>query len=318
MTVIVTGGAGFVGSNLVKALRSFEHGERIVSVDCVENTDDADRLVRDVSNDTDMAQLVDAYQPRAIIHLAAQSYRSADASAGLMVGFNAVSTNAVLRAALSMGRDRYPIVIIAGSAAEYGDIPPKDKAPTEQSSVRPNDAYAISKVVSTMTAIGYQEQFGLPVRVLRFGNIYGPGQRGKFIPQMLHAMATGKTILLNGDGLQLRPWLNIADAIYAISCALLANVAPGIYNIAEPQERTNRDIAWALVEAFQTLYPTQYTEDISRYIVHIAGSGGTRRVAMNTDRARYMLGWKPRVSLTYGMRELVEYHFLQSPRELAQ
>lgn len=227
MTVLVTGAAGYIGRNFLRAALS----EDIVGIDAVPMVHGPlplpSRRVSfervDLLNPHAVLEVMQRAQPRSVIHLAAHS-----ASGGNPGTFqeNALMTLNVLLAARRL-RTR-PHIVIAGSAAEYGET----QAPVDETHLpAPRDAYGFSKVTTTLMAIAFGLEYGLPVAVLRFGNVYGPGQAKRFVPYMVEAALTipGK-MTLTGSGRPIRPWLYVADAVTALRWA---TTAEGVFNVAE-------------------------------------------------------------------------------------
>lgn len=228
MTILVTGAAGYIGRIFIRAATT----EAVFGIDAqpllngpLPGRDVFFEQV-DLLNPHAVLDVMQRAQPRAVIHLAAHS-----ASGGNAGTFqeNALMTLNVLLAARRL-RTR-PHMVIAGSAAEYGET---QAAVDETHLPAPRDAYGLSKITTTLMAIAFGLEYGLPVCVLRFGNVYGPGQRRRFVPYMVEAALTipGK-MTLTGHGRPVRPWLFIADAVKALRWA---TEAEGIFNVAESNQ----------------------------------------------------------------------------------
>lgn len=309
MTTLITGAAGFVGSHL---MRTSLAGEPIIGIDQRglpggNYPPHCDYRRADLHDDAAIERIVAEIEPTTIVHLAAMSHiAEAMAKGSTAIGINVQMTHAVLRAALALWRKGHQCrVIVAGSAAEYGDILPILQAPDETAQLRPIDTYGQSKAVSSSAALGYAYWFTIPVTVLRFGNIYGPGQGpDKFVPIVIDKALKGEKLRLNGKGLPSRMWVHVDDACDAIRWASRSRWH-GVFNIAEAGEYTNRQVADMIHMHLQDLAPKHGLGPVVADLDLRDDGGGAMRVAMDVSRARTVLGWSPTIGLNEGLRHTV-------------
>jgi dTDP-glucose 4,6-dehydratase len=266
-SVLITGGAGFIGQNLVHAWRRARPADRVVVVDAMTyaaNIRSLEPLIADRSivfvkgdiRDADlMRRLFEEHQLTRIVHLAAESHvdRSiADPEAFLQT--NVLGTFTLLNAALDAWR-----ATLAADGARflhvstdevYGSLGPADPAFTESSPYRPNSPYAASKAASDHLVRSFVGTYGMPALITNCSNNYGPYQHPeKLIPLMIIHALEGKPLPVYGDGSNVRDWLHVSDHCDALIDVIERGQVGETYNIGGGNERNNRDVVGAICDA---------------------------------------------------------------------
>jgi dTDP-glucose 4,6-dehydratase len=311
MRILVTGGAGFIGSTLVRMLLTGGlpgHDDTLVTVlDALtyagrrENLDpvaDSPRL-RFVHGDVRDETLVDSVVPGhdAIVHLAAESHVDRSiAAAAPFVATNVLGTQVLLDAALRHRTGRF---LFVSTDEVYGSI--EDGAWTEDAPLAPRSPYAASKAGADLLTLAYHATHGLPVVVTRGGNTYGPRQHAeKLIPRFCTRLLAGRTAPLYGDGRHVREWFHVSDHCRGLDRALRHGRPGRVYHLAGDAELTNADLAARLVR-LTGADPALVTRVADR-------KGHDRRYALDTGRARAELGFAPTVDLDEGLAETVAWY----------
>lgn len=332
MSIMVTGGAGFIGSNFVLGWLQ-GGGEAVVNLDCLSYAgnranlaalDGDDRhifVTGDIGDDALVAELLQRYRPRAILNFAAETHvdrsiRSPDA----FVATNIVGTFKLIEAARAYwngldGSERAAFRFLQVSTDEvFGALGPDDTAFTEASPYRPNSPYAASKAAADHLVRAHHATYGLPVLTSYCSNNYGPHQfPEKLIPLMILNALSGKTLPLYGDGLQRRDWLFVADHCAAISRVLAAGQPGSSYAIGGGAEMSNLTLVETLCDILDAARPradgTSYRGQI-RFVDDRPGHD--RRYAIDASRIETELGWRPQESFQSGLAKTVKW-YLDNP-----
>ncbi|HUP93659.1 MAG TPA: dTDP-glucose 4,6-dehydratase [Burkholderiales bacterium] len=324
--ILVTGGAGFIGSNFVIGWLA-EVGEPLVDLDkltyagnlhnlAAVSGDPRHTFVRgDIGNRALVASLLSAHRPRAIVHLAAESHvdRSirgpADFIATNLVGTFSLleETRAYWSALPASEQARFRFMHVSTDEV-YGSLGSPDAPFTETNPYAPNSPYAASKAGSDHLVRAYHHTYGLPTIMIHSSNVYGPFQfPEKLIPlAILNAVET-KPIPIYGDGRHVRDWLHVDDHCEALR-AVLERGRPGeTYNIGAANERANIEVAQALCEIFDALQPAGAPH--SRLITFVQDRPGhDRRYAIDSSKLRHELGWQPTRRFEAGLRATAEWY----------
>jgi dTDP-glucose 4,6-dehydratase len=299
MRWLVTGGCGFIGHHLVRAVA--EAGHRVVVLDKLTYAADparvaglAELVVGDVAEPADVARaFATAGEVDVLVHLAAESHvdRSIAAPAEF-VRTNVLGTQVVVDAARTRGVGR---LLHVSTDEVYGDLPAEAAPATEAAPFRPGSPYAASKVGAEALVTAAHRTYGLPTVVVRPANTFGTGQfPEKLLPVLLHAALTGRDLPLYGDGLQVRDWLAVGDLV-AVLVALAAAPAGSVWNVAGAGPLPNREVAALVLTA---------TGSASRIASVPDRPGHDRRYAMDGS-ALAARGLGARRTLAEGMAELV-------------
>ncbi len=329
--ILVTGGAGFIGSNFVLDWL-VEAGEPVVNLDLLtyagnpanltslEGNERHRLVVGDIGEGSLVGTLLREHRPRAIVHFAAESHVDRSIiDPGAFLRTNIEGTYRLLEAARGYwagltGEARTGFRFLHVSTDEvYGSLGPKDPAFTEQTAYAPNSPYAASKAASDHLVRAYHHTYGLPVLTTNCSNNYGPFQfPEKLIPLMILNALEGKPLPVYGDGQNVRDWLFVGDHCRAIR-TVLANGAPGeVYNIGGGSERTNMQVVHAICDILDALRPTaKPRRELIRFVTDRPGHD--RRYAIDARKIEHELGWTPQVGFEQGMRETVGWYLDHLP-----
>ncbi len=336
MTILVTGGAGFIGSNFVL---DWLHGsdETVVNLDAltyagnIENlaTLEGDARHVFVKGDIGDRALVDAllakHKPRAVVHFAAESHvdRSIHGP-GAFVKTNVEGTFTLLEATRSYwsaleGDAKQSFRFHHVSTDEvYGSLKPSDPPFAETNAYEPNSPYSASKAASDHLVRAWHHTYGLPVLTTNCSNNYGPHHfPEKLIPLMIVNALAGKPLPVYGDGQQIRDWLYVADHCSGIR-AVLAGGRPGeTYNIGGLNEKANIDIVRTICALLDELRPDP-AGSYERLITHVQDRPGhDRRYAIDAGKIQRELGWLPAETFETGIRKTVLW-YLDHPEWVAR
>lgn len=302
MRVLVTGGAGFVGSHLVRHLLAA--GEEVTVLDALtyaggrDNLDDVAGAVRFVEGDVcdrDAVAGVMAGQ-EAVVHLAAETHVDRSLLApDAFVRTNCTGTNVVCDEARRAGVGS---VLHVSTDEVYGPVP--TGAATEEAPLAPSSPYSASKAGADLIALAHHRSHGLPVVVTRGANQYGPRQfPEKLVPHFVTTLLEGGRAPLYGDGEQVRDWLHVEDACAALALVLRRGVVGEVYNVGASAERTNREVAEAIV-GLLGVGPDRIEPVVDR-------DGHDRRYALDSTKVT-ALGWAPQRSFDEGLAETVAWY----------
>ncbi len=326
--ILVTGGAGFIGSNFViDWLR--ETGEPVINLDKLTYAGNPENLaglrgdkrhdfVQGDINDADLlADLLKRHAPRAIVHFAAESHvdRSIHGPAEF-IQTNINGTFTLLEAArahwsaLDGGAKAAFRFLHVSTDEVYGSLGQDDPAFAETHPYQPNSPYSASKAASDHLVRAYHHTYGLPTLTTNCSNNYGPYQfPEKLIPLILLNAIAGKPLPIYGDGLNVRDWLYVGDHCSAIR-AVLAKGRPGeTYNIGGRAEMTNLAVVKTLCGLLDKLHPGSPVTPHEKLVTYVKDRPGhDRRYAMNADKLERELGWRPAESFESGIEKTVRWY----------
>ena len=324
-TVIVTGGAGFIGSALVRRLVA-QGAPRVVSVDALSYAGDTARLAAvggeprhrfvelDVRDQAALAQLFAREQPVTIYHLAAETHvdRSIDGPEAF-VQANTVGTMRLLEAARGfyaaaddVHRAAFRFVDVSTDEV-YGSLG-DDGAFTEESPFDPRSPYSASKAAADHMASAYFHTFGLPVMITHASNNYGPFQfPEKLIPLALTRALAGASVPLYGDGSNVRDWLHVDDHADALIRVAQRGTPGEVYLVGGGNERSNRDLLNILLGALNDLAPGRV--DYRDLITLVTDRPGHDfRYAVDSSKIERELDWRPSVPFATGIKATVSWY----------
>ncbi|RPH45507.1 MAG: dTDP-glucose 4,6-dehydratase [Burkholderiales bacterium] len=326
-TILVTGAAGFIGSNFVHQWMAAET-DAVVSLDALTYAGnlanlapvDGDPRHTFVHGDICDAELVGGlmrtHRPRAIVHFAAESHvdRSIHGPAAF-VRTNVDGTFTLLQAALEhwrglQGAERDAFRFLHVSTDEvYGSLGPQDPPFAETKAYEPNSPYSASKAASDHLVRAWHHTYGMPVLTTNCSNNYGPYQfPEKLIPLVIHNALAGRPLPIYGDGSNVRDWLYVGDHCSAVR-AVLAGGEPGrVYNVGGWNEMTNLQVVHTICDLLDELRPDPQGPH-RRLITYVTDRPGhDRRYAIDARRIAAELGWKPAQTFETGIRETVRWY----------
>ncbi len=330
-TILVTGGAGFIGSNFVLCERS--RNTRVVNLDLLtyagnllnleQLDDDPDHIfIHGNIRDRELVRkLLKGYRPDAVVNFAAESHvdRSID-SPDIFIQTNIVGTYHLLEEARQYWkrlpaerRERFRFLHVSTDEV-YGSLGPRDPAFTENTPYAPNSPYSASKAASDHLVRSYFHTFGVPTLITNSSNNYGPRQfPEKLAPLMVLNAIEGKPLPIYGDGLNVRDWLYVDDHCDALHVVLQKGKPGETYNIGGCCEKTNLEIVHTLCALLDEMVPE------SGHVPHCSLTafvkdrpGHDRRYAIDCSRISGELGWRPKETFESGLKKTIRW-YLDNP-----
>lgn len=327
-TVLVTGGAGFIGSNFIlQHMR--EHSSSIVNLDKLTYagnprnlrsvvTDSRYQLVQGDIGDRELVRrLLVTHQPLAIVHFAAESHvdrsiRGPDD----FIRTNVDGTFALLEetraywSALPDGEKRQFRFLHVSTDEVYGSLGPNDPPFSETNQYAPNSPYAASKAASDHLVRAYHHTYGLPTLTTNCSNNYGPLQfPEKLIPLMILNARDGKPLPVYGDGKNVRDWLYVEDHCAAIATVLQGGHPGKTYNVSGWNEKPNLEIVETICDLVDEMAPVGKAKRRGLITFVKDRPGHDRRYAMDARKIERELGWKPKETFESGIRKTVRWYF---------
>lgn len=308
MRVLVTGGAGFIGSNLVKHLLSLQDS-KISSIRILDKLTysgsltnlqgipaDSFEFIKGDIVDSEVVQKATS-NIDVVFHLAAESHvdRSIDSSR-VFVETNALGTQSLLQASLENEVETF---IHISTDEVYGSI--SEGSWTEEYPLSPNSPYSASKAASDLIALSYSRTYGMDVRVTRCSNNYGPNQfPEKVIPLFVTNLIDGKKVPVYGNGKNIRDWLHVSDHCSGIYLTLRNGKKGEVYNIGGGRELDNLELTKIILSEFN------YGEDQIEFVVD--RKGHDLRYSLDITKARRELGYKPEIGFEAGLKETISWY----------
>jgi dTDP-glucose 4,6-dehydratase len=324
-TVMVTGGAGFIGSNMVRHLLASDRSLQVINVDALTYAGNlanlvdakrahADRYVfaqADIADETAMQNLFATHAIDTVIHLAAESHvdRSIDGPMAF-VRTNMLGTAVLLDAARQAWGHRKDVRFHHVSTDEvYGSLG-KTGLFSEDTPYDPSSPYSASKAGSDHLVRAWHRTFGMPVTLSNCSNNYGPYHfPEKLIPLMIANALAGKPMPVYGDGQQIRDWLYVEDHCRAIDCIVRNGVPGRTYNVGGHNEWANIDIVYLLCDTLEEMRPSGVAGGYRHLITHVPDRPGhDRRYAIDASRMQSELGWMPKETFETGIRKTVRWY----------
>ncbi|MCE5340406.1 MAG: dTDP-glucose 4,6-dehydratase [Planctomycetaceae bacterium] len=315
--ILVTGGAGFIGSNFVRLVLA-EHDCLIVNLDKLTYAGNLENLQgflenpnhifvkADINDGKTVEQLIDKYKIEAIINFAAESHVDRSIKEPkVFIDTNITGTLVLLEAA----RDKKINKFVQISTDEvYGELGPTGKF-TEQTPLSPNSPYSVSKTSADLLVRAFGHTFGLNYNITRCSNNYGPYQfPEKMIPLMINNALNDKPLPVYGDGSNIRDWIHVEDHCRAI-WKVLIHAEPGeIYNIGSSNEKTNLEVVKTILDSVGKPHSLiNFVKD---------RPGHDRRYAIDSSKINSQLGWKATTNFAEGIKSTIDW-YLQNKKWLA-
>ncbi|WP_145838882.1 dTDP-glucose 4,6-dehydratase [Shewanella algae] len=330
MKILVTGGAGFIGSAVIRHLINNTQ-DSVINVDKLTYAGSLESLVRvekdkryafeliDVCDRAELDRVFEKHKPDVVVHLAAESHvdRSIDGSAAF-IQTNIVGTYILLEAARSYwqglcGVQKANFRFLHVSTDEvYGELDLLDSPFTENNRYAPSSPYSASKASSDHLVRAWYKTYGLPVVISNCSNNYGPYQHSeKLIPRMISCALEGNPLPIYGRGEQVRDWLYVEDHVRALYSVLTQGCIGETYNIGGQSERRNIDVVRAICTLLEEFAPNK-PQDLTQYeqlISYVADRPGhDMRYAIDANKIQTELGWQPYESFESGLRKTVAWY----------
>jgi len=306
MKILVTGGAGFIGSELVRQL--VREGQEVIVVDALTYAGDLARLeevrsqVRffqaDLTNRPFLEHIFQEEAPEAVVHLAAETHVDRSLlDAGPFMDSNVKGTQVLLDLARRFGVARF---VNVSTDEVYGELGPQGRF-TEDSPLQPNSPYSVSKAAADMLGRAYFRSFGVPVITVRPSNNYGPWQYPeKLIPVVIEKALAGEAVPVYGRGENVREWLFVADCARGLRLVLERGRPGEIYNLGSGVEKSNLEVVRAILKALGR------PEDLISFVKDRPGHDF--RYAMDSSKIRQELGWSPETPFEQGLEETINWY----------
>ncbi|MEQ1838386.1 MAG: dTDP-glucose 4,6-dehydratase [Candidatus Nitrotoga sp.] len=326
--ILVTGGAGFIGSNFVLDWLA-QSDEAIINLDLLTYAGNLENLASllgdtrhifvqgNIGDSTLIASLLQQHQPRAIINFAAESHvdRSIHGPADF-IQTNIVSTFHLLEAVrtywdnLHVDAQTEFRFLHVSTDEVYGSLTKNEPAFTEAYPYQPNSPYSASKAASDHLVRAYHHTYGLPVLTTNCSNNYGPHHfPEKLIPLMIVNALAGKPLPVYGDGQQIRDWLYVKDHCSAIRRVLDAGTVGEVYNIGGWNEKPNIEIVRIICTLLDQLHTRADGKSYNEQITYVTDRPGhDRRYAIDASKIARELGWKPIETFDSGIRKTIAWY----------
>jgi dTDP-glucose 4,6-dehydratase len=310
MTILVTGGAGFIGSNFIHYMLETHPDYTIVNFDkltyagnlenlkSIENSPRYHFVKGDICNKQDVVNAIDKFSIDTIVNFAAESHVDRSIiGAAVFIETNVLGTQVLLDAAKENEIKKF---LQVSTDEVYGSLGHDGKF-TEETSLHPNSPYAASKASADLLALAYNHTFGMPVLITRCSNNYGPYQfPEKLIPLMIASALNDKPLPVYGNGLNIRDWLHVRDHCEAIDVVLHKGISGEVYNIGGNNEWKNIDIVKLLLNKLNK------PESLITYVTDRLGHD--LRYAIDASKIKRELGWEPRYTFEHGIDETIRWY----------
>jgi len=326
MTIFVTGGAGFIGSAVIR--QATKVGQKVINIDKLtyaanlanlEDCEDSDNYIHekvDICDSNALSKLFELYAPKAVVHLAAESHvdRSIDGP-DAFIQTNIVGTFALLHSAKAYweslpksSQNNFRFLHVSTDEV-YGDLDINDPAFEEITPYNPSSPYAASKAASDHLARAWHRTYGLPVLITNCSNNYGPYQfPEKLIPVVILKCLAEQPIPVYGNGSNIRDWLYVEDHADAILTVLEKGKTGETYNIGGNNERSNLELVKTICAIMDNYKPRNNAayEDLISFVRDRPGHD--RRYAINPEKIKNELSWEPKTGFNDGFEKTVHWY----------
>lgn len=317
--IIITGGAGFIGSNLLRLLVPKYSNYLFVNLDCLTYAGNLGNLVGleehpnylfekvSILDRDELERCFRAYAPDGVIHLAAESHvdRSIEWPADF-IATNVTGTYHLLECARAAAETRSFRFHHISTDEVFGSVPEGQSA-TELSPYRPNSPYAASKAASDHLVRAYHVTYKLDTIISHSTNNYGPYQfPEKLIPLVIRNAQEGIPVPVYGDGLQSRDWIHVTDHCRAIDLLFHKGKSGGVYNVSSGSESQNIDLVRKLCQILGERLGRKNIESLISLVTDRPGHD--RRYSLDSSRIRNELGWKPDIGLDEGLLQTLDWY----------
>ncbi len=349
-TILITGGAGFIGSNLCRFWKKRYPEDRLVVLDKLTYAGNpanlepfglkttpknqplsyADKRFRfeqcDITNITDVDDVFQTEDIDLVFHLAAESHVDRSIKdPSVFIDTNVKGTFVMLEACMktahkhkdrSAGRKQKPRFIHISTDEVFGSLSPEDPPFTESSPYRPNSPYSASKAASDHLVRAYNKTYGLCCLTTNCSNNYGPFQYPeKLIPLMIHNITNKIPLPVYGDGENVRDWINVEDHCRALAKVALEGASGDTFNIGAGEEKRNIDIVRKLCDLVDIMLnrPKGESRNLIQFVKDRAGHD--RRYAVDSSKIRKKLRWEPKTTFDKGLEDTVQWYLKEELKE---
>ena len=317
MKILVTGGAGFIGTNFIKYIMDNHKNDEVLCVDKLTYTGNRGNLAEfendsrfefckaDICDKDKIEKIFRGYAPDCVVNFAAESHVDKSlVSPSAFIETNVVGTQVLLDAVNKYQIKRFHQV---STDEVYGDLPldrPELKF-NEESMLKPSSPYSASKAAADLLVLAYHRSFRTPVTVSRCSNNYGPYQHfEKLIPHMISLALCGKPLTVYGDGKNVRDWIYVDDHCRAIDMIIRGGKSGEVYNVGGGNEISNIGLVRMILSLLKK------PEALIEYVADRPGHD--RRYAINSDKLSRSLGYSPSVEFSDGLCKTVEWYVKNS------
>ena len=307
---IVTGGAGFIGSNYLNYAVKKYPKELFINVDSLTYAANLANIKvsekknyafekADICDYALMSEIFDKYKPTHIVHFAAETHVDKSIlNPNLCVKTNVLGTSNLLQLARDCKLARFHLI---STDEVYGELDANSAPFTENSPYNPRNPYSASKASAELLALSYAQTYNLPVVITRSSNNYGPGQDAtKLIPKFVTLLLAGKKVPLYATGGNIRSWLYVEDNVKATDMVFRKGRGGEIYNIGSTEEYTNLEVTKTLLRILKK------TEKDVEFVADRPGHDF--RYALSSEKLTDELGWKPKIRFDVGIEKTVAFH----------
>jgi dTDP-glucose 4,6-dehydratase len=328
MAILITGGAGFIGSNfiidwletsneLVINLDKLSYAGNLENLSCLDNDPRHKFIQGDICDRATISSVLNTYHPRAILNFAAESHvdRSIHGpedfiQTNILGAFNLLDETRKFWNKLDQKNKNEFVFLHVSTDEVYGSLKANDPAFCESNRYEPNSPYSASKASSDHLVRSYHHTYGLPTIITNCSNNYGAFQfPEKLIPLIIHNALSHKTLPIYGDGQQIRDWLYVSDHCRALKLALQSGTPGEVYNIGGLNEKTNLEIVEKICLILDRKLPRTDGLSYKEQIQFVEDRPGhDRRYAVNADKIQEELKWSPQESFESGIEKTVQWY----------
>jgi dTDP-glucose 4,6-dehydratase len=328
MTILVTGGAGFIGSNFIHAflrhnqelvlnLDALTYAGNMLSLQSFAKDSRLKTIRASIADGPVLSSLLPEYRPRAIFHFAAESHVDRSIKTpDIFVKTNIEGTFQLLHHTAGYWSNLSPLekedfrFIHISTDEVYGSLSDSDRPADETRAYAPNSPYAASKASSDHLVRAYHHTFSLPTITAHCSNNYGPYQfPEKLIPVMILRALKGETLPIYGDGKNIRDWLYVEDHCQALLSLWQKGRVGNVYNIGGNQEKTNNEIVMQICDILDLKKPKADGSSYRRQISYVPDRlGHDRRYALCADKLKNHTGWSPSEKLDTGLEKTIDWY----------
>jgi len=317
-TILITGGAGFIGSHVIKRFVTKYPNYHIINLDKLTYCGDLSNvkeislaenysfIAGDICDATLLKNIFEEYSPDAIIHLAAESHvDNSIENPNIFVQTNVIGTCNLLNMSIKYGVERFYHV---STDEVYGDLNLIDEPFTETTPYQPKSPYSASKASSDHFVRAYGNTYQLNYVISNCSNNYGPNQHHeKLIPTVINSILNNITIPVYGDGKNIRDWLYVEDHVKAIDVIFHNGVNGETYNVGGDCEKTNIDLIKVICNEIDLINDNNNpSTELIKFVTD--RKGHDFRYAINSDKLQKQLGWKPETPFMVGIKDTINWY----------